>query len=414
CLNRKDGVAMRDGKIQKITMENGDEYSARYFIDATYEGDLMAAAGVDYIVGREPVERYGEAMNGVRTGDRVSMAGISPYVVDGKPESGLLPRVEPKPPGEPGAGDHRTQAYNFRMCLTNVPENRVPFEKPADYNPLEYEILLRMLVKKGRPIIPFKLTPMPNGKTDSNNALYISTDYIGGSYQWPEATYAEREKILAAHRTYVQGFFWFLQNDPRVPQGVRELAAPWGLAKDEFADNGNWPTQLYVREARRMVGEHVMKQDNFSAKEKADPERKNPLPAVPKEPVADPVAVGSYALDSHTVSMFTDETGGLFLEGNYSGGPRPYGISYRSLLPKAGQCTNLLVPICLSSSHVAYGSIRMEPVYMELGQAAATAACLALDEQTTPQKLRYPLLRERLLADGAVLDPDALPTLKKK
>lgn len=424
-LNRKDGVEKKDGEVQKITMENGDEYTGQYFIDASYEGDLMAAAGVDYIVGREPIDRYGESMNGIQTGNRVPMAGISPFIVPDKPESGLLPRVEPKPPGEPGAGDHRTQAYNFRMCLTDVPENRVAFEKPADYNPLEYEILLRMLVKKGRPILPFKKTPMPNRKTDSNNALYISTDYIGGSYGWPDGSYAEREKILATHRAYVQGFFWFLQNDPRVPEGVRELAAPWGLAKDEFVENGNWPTQLYVREARRMVGEHVMKQDNFSAKpakaakveseEEEEPAgKKNPLPETAKEPVTDPVAVGSYALDSHSVSMFTDETGGLFLEGNYSGGPRPYGISYRSLLPKAEQCTNLLVPICLSSSHVAYGSIRMEPVYMELGQAAATAVCLAIDEKTTPQKLSYSLVRERLLADGAILDPDALPSLKKK
>ncbi len=413
-LDRKDGVVKKDGKIQAIKMESGDEYSGEYFIDATYEGDLMAGAGVDYIVGREPISRYNESMNGIRVANKLPMLGISPYNVDGKPESGLLPRVSPQPPGEAGAGDHRTQTYNYRMCLTNVAENRVPFEKPADYNPLQYEILLRMLTKKGRPIIPFKLTPMPNGKTDSNNAIYISTDFIGGSHDYPEGSYAEREKIAAEHKTYIQGFFWFLQNDPRVPQGVRDLVAPWGLAKDEFVDNGNWPTQLYVREARRMVGEHVMKQANFSAKPNSKGEGKNPLPMEAPEPITDPVAVGSYALDSHMVSMFTDESGGLFLEGNYSGGPRPYGISYRSLLPKAEQCTNLLVPVCLSSSHVAYGSIRMEPVYMELGQAAATAACLAIDEKTTPQKLPYELVQKRLLADGAVLDPEALPSLKKK
>jgi len=408
ALNRRDGVEKKDGVIQKITMENGAEYVGSYFIDASYEGDLMASSGVDYNVGREPADRYGESVNGVRLVNRVPLAGISPYVEADKPESGLLPRIEPKPPGADGAGDHRTQAYNFRMCLTAVPENRVPFEKPADFDPLQYEVLLRHLVKKGRPILPFKITPMPNGKTDSNNSVYISTDFIGGSYNWPEASYAEREKILAAHRSFTQGFFWFLQNDPRVPVGVRELVAPYGLCKDEFAHNGGWPTQLYVREARRMVGEHVMNQNNFSAKPKPPKvkvSRPNPLPATPKEPVADSVAVGSYAIDSHPVTMFVDEVGALCIEGNLGVGPQPYGISYRSLLPKAAQCTNLLVPICLSSSHVAYGTIRMEPVYMELGQAAAAAACLAMDEKTTLHKLPYALLRQRLLADGAVLDP---------
>ncbi len=409
-IDRKDGVKKVDGEIREIKMENGDKYAGRYFIDASYEGDLMAAAGVAFTVGREPIDRFNESMNGVRVAYKLPLAGISPYIEADRPESGLLPRVEPKPPGLPGAGDHRTQAYNFRMTLTNVPENRVPFEKPADYNPLQYEILLRMLVKKGRPIVPFKLTPMPNGKTDSNNAIYISTDFTGGSYDWPEASHAEREKILAAHRSYIQGFFWFLQNDPRVPAGVREKVAPYGLCKDEFVDNGHWPTQLYVREARRMVGEHVMKQDNFSAKQSGKNQKaKHPLPEVPKEPITDPVAVGSYALDSHMVTMFVDEDGVLCLEGNYSGGPRPYGISYRSLLPKADQCKNLLVPICLSSSHVAYGSIRMEPVYMELGQAAATAACLALDQKTTLHKLPYDDLRKQLLADHAVLSPE-VPT----
>ena len=405
-LQRKGGVTMKDGAIQTIALESGLKVEGKYFIDATYEGDLMASAGVDYIVGRESREKYGESLNGVRLAGRLAL-GHSPYVEADKPESGLLPRIEPQPPGADGAADHRTQAYNFRMCLTNVPENRVPFAKPAGYDPKQYELHLRMMQKRGdRPVVPFKLTPMPNLKTDSNNAIYLSTDFIGGSYDWPEASYEEREKILAAHRAYVEGFFWFLQNDPRVPDVVREKVQDWGLARDEFTENGNWPTQLYVREARRMVGDYVMNQNNFSAHPKAKEGKKNALPETAKDPVTDGIAVGSYAIDCHVVTLFVDG-GQLYIEGNMGAGPRPYAISYRSLLPKEDQAKNLLVPICLSSSHVAYATMRMEPVYMELGQAAATAACLALDNNTSLYKLPYALLREQLLKDKVVLDPTA-------
>lgn len=405
-LDRAHGVVKKDGVIQSITMESGLKVDGKYFIDASYEGDLMAAAGVDYKVGRESIGKYGESLNGIRPGNLTK--GISPLVDPANPASGLLPRVAPKPPGPLGSEDNRTQAYNFRMCLTDVAENKVPIEKPKDYDPRQYELLLRVLQGKGRDLTPFKLTPMPNLKTDSNNSLYVSTDYNGGCYDWPDASYAEREKILAAHNAYNQGFFWFLQNDPRVPPGVKAKCAPYGLPKDEFVDNGHWPTQLYVREARRMIGDYVMTQNNFSAKPNKKLEEKgkeNPLPETAREPITDGVAVGSYAIDSHAVSMYTDGNNQLFIEGSLGAGPVPYRISYRSLLPKKEQCKNLLVPVCLSASHVAYATIRMEPVYMELGQAAATAACLALDQGTTLHDLPYDALRTKLLADGAVLDP---------
>lgn len=392
-------------QVQAITLENGRRVEGTYFIDATYEGDLMAAVGVSYIVGRESNDIYGETVNGIQYEKSITVAGLSPYVVDGDSQSGLLPRIDAASPGPIGSGDKRTQAYNFRLCLTDVPENRVTITKPAGYNALEYELTLRHLQKRPdfKPGSHFySLTPLPNRKTDSNNRPIFSTDYIGGNHAWPEASYAERDKLLAQHRTYVQGLLWFLANDPRVPQDVRTACGRWGLCKDEFADNEHWPTQLYVREARRMIGEHVMNEHNYPHKYKDDAGKKAVTPAA--QPVEDPVAVGSYALDSHKVSMFVNEAGKLVLEGHLFKGVMPYGISYRSLLPKRTECANLLVPVCMSASHVAYTSIRMEPVYMELGQAAGAAACLAMDLKTTPHDLPYATLQKRLLADRAVLD----------
>lgn len=405
-LNRaKGGVTKDAGIIRAITMESGLGIRGKYFIDATYEGDLMAAAGVAYTVGREANTAFNETMNGIQI-DESGSAHISPYVVEGDASSGLLPRVEARPYGPHGAADHRFQAYNFRLCLTTEPENRVPITKPANYNPLNYELMQRDMQRK-KTLTPgkgyFTRVPMPNLKTDSNNAGTFSTDYIAGSYGWPEASYAEREKILAEHRGYVQGFFWFLGNDPRVPEAFRQDVARWGLAKDEFTDNDHWPTQLYVREARRMIGVHVMNENNFPLKSADAKGRK--IASDAREPVEDIIAVGSYALDSHKVGMFVDDQGQLVWEGHFFRGVKPYGISYRSLLPKADQCQNLLVSVCVSATHVAYGSMRMESVYMEMGQAAAAAASLSLEHRTTPHDLAYPVLAERLKAGRAMLDP---------
>lgn len=399
------GVTKEQGVIQKITLESGLTVRGKYFIDATYEGDLMAAAGVTFTIGREPNAAYGETMNGIQL-EEADVSDISPWIEADRPKSGLLPRIEPKPFGPHGTGDHRFQAYNFRLCLTAVPENRVPIAKPAGYNPLNYELMLRDLQRK-KSIKPdkgyFTRVPMPNLKTDSNNTGQFSTDYIGGNYTWPEATYAEREKILEDHRSYVQGFFWFLGNDPRVPESLRREVSRWGLARDEFTDNGHWPTQLYVREARRMIGEHVMNENNFPLKTTGADGKKTAANAV--APVKDIIAVGSYALDSHKVGMFVNEEGKLVWEGGFYRGVMPYGISYRSILPKEAQCKNLLVSVCVSATHVAYGSMRMESVFMELGQAAAAAASIALKSKATPHALPYPVLAAHLKARGAVLDP---------
>lgn len=391
-LDRKSGVARHGPRIATIRTEGGKTFAGRVFLDCTYEGDLMAAAGVSYTVGREPNSKYDETLNGVRPLEPEKSFGLSPFIIPGDRASGLLPGVEPSLPGVPGSGDHRTQAYTFRLCLTDVPENRVPIAKPEGYDPKLYELVARFLQSKPH-VRPgthlFKLTPMPNRKTDSNNQGPLSTDFVNFSHGWAEADHAERERLWQLHRSYVQGLLWFLANDERVPSPVREETGKWGLAKDEFVESGNWPPQLYVREARRMVGRHVITEHDCRAQTVAD----------------DPIGLAAYAMDSHQVTRFVDEQGRLRLEGAFWQGVKPYPIGYRSITPDAKECTNLLVPVCLSASHAAYGSIRMEPVFMILGQSAATAASLAVERDADVQAVDGAALRARLEQDGQVLAP---------
>ncbi len=390
-LDRQKGVKKDGPRIASIRTLDGKTYAGKMFIDTTYEGDLMAAAGVGYFVGREANAQYGETFNGINFLEKNRAGHVDPYVKAGDPSSGLLPRIAAEAPGNPGEADHRVQAYNFRMCLTDDPANRAAVTKPEGYNPLQYETMLRHLlanpdVKLGK--ILFTTVPMPNRKTDSNNKNLFSTDYVGGSYAWPKASYEEREKILQEHRTYQQGMLWFLANDERVPEAMRLEVAKWGLAKDEFKDNGNWPTQLYVREARRMIGDYVVTEADCTGRKRAE----------------DSVGLASYGMDSHLVSLFVDEQGRLRLEGAFFQEVGPYQVSFRAIVPKKSECTNLLVPICLSASHVAYGSMRMEPVFMMLAQAAATTAGLAIQSNTSVQDVPYAELRAQLSKDGMVLD----------
>lgn len=394
-LDRDKGVKMQGGRIASITTLDGKTYTGRMFIDATYEGDLMAAAGVDYHVGRESMQQYGEQWAGVQTGVLhhrhhfgVLKGGISPYVVPGDPSSGVLPRVSTEPPGEYGSADKKVQAYCFRMCLTQVPENRVPFPKPANYDPKEYELLLRIFEAGWRETF-HKFDPIPNWKTDTNNHGPFSTDNIGRNYDYPEASYERRKEIIQEHINYQQGWLYFIANDPRVPEDVRTAMAKWGLAKDEFTDSGNWPHQMYVREARRMVGRYVMTENEL----------------LKKRPTPEPVGMGSYGIDSHNIQRYITPEGYVQNEGDIGVSTQgPYQISYGSLVPKKGQAANLLVPVAVSSSHIAYGSIRMEPVFMILGQSAATAAVMAIEGGMDVQDVPYDKLRERLLADGQVLE----------
>ncbi|MDX1564299.1 MAG: FAD-dependent oxidoreductase [Phycisphaeraceae bacterium] len=394
-LDRKKGVKKQGARIVSITTLGGKTYAGTMFIDGTYEGDLMAAAGVDFHVGREANSVYGETLNGVQTRRARShqfRKKISPYWEPGNPQSGLLPRIQEGGPGEEGSGDHRVQAYNFRVCMTNAPSNRVPFPKPDGYDVKQYELLLRTL-KAGSRHVFGKFDPAPNRKTDTNNHGSFSTDNIGMNYDYPTASYERRREIIKEHETYQKGYHYFLANDPRVPESIRKRYSQWGLPKDEFTDNGHWPHQIYVREARRMVGDFVVTELHLR--------RQKPTPRS--------IGMGSYNMDSHNVQRYVAKTpnGQAYVlnEGDIQVNPGgPYPIDYGAVLPKKNQADNLLVPLAVSSSHIAYGSIRMEPVFMILGQSAATAAVFSIEDNIAPQDLPYEKLKARLEADGQVLE----------
>ena len=394
-LDRENGVRKSGDRIVSITMLSGRTYAGRMFIDATYEGDLMAAAGVSYHVGREAQSTYGEKWNGVQTGVLhhrhhfgVLKEPISPYVVPGDPGSGVLPRISTAPPGEYGQADHRIQAYCYRYCVTDHPDNRIPFPRPDGYDPAQYELLLRIYHAGWRETFD-KFDPIPNRKTDSNNHGPFSTDNIGFNYDYPEASYERRREILKEHETYQKGWLYFIANDPRVPEAVQAQMRRWGLPKDEFTDNGGWPHQIYVREARRMIGAYVMTENEL----------------LNRRPTPGPVGMGSYTIDSHNVQRYITPEGHVQNEGDIGVPlPGPYQIAYGSLVPRRGEAGNLLVPVCVSSSHIAFGSIRMEPVFMILGQSAATAASLAIERNLAVQDVPYSALRDRLIAGGQILE----------
>lgn len=390
-LDRESGVQKENGKIISLKTLSGKTFKGKVFIDATYEGDLLASAGVSYHVGRESNATYNETWNGVQVGvfqhRHYFLQPVSPYIMPGDSTSGLLPEISDLPPGKNGEGDQRLQAYNFRMALSQHPDNRVPFPKPENYDPNRYELLARVFETGWNETFD-KFDDIPNLKTDTNNHGPFSTDYIGKNYAYPEASYEERKTMIREHEDYQKGLMYFLANDPRVPDSVRMEMSKWGLAKDEFTDNGNWPHQIYVREARRMIGDYVMTEHEVLGKRE-----------VPQS-----IGMGSYSLDSHNVQRFVTEDGLVQNEGDIGVHPEnPYSISYGTIVPKKQECENLLVPVCVSSSHTAFGSIRMEPVFMILGQSAATAAAMAIDEKTTVQDVDYGKLNQKLKSDGQVL-----------
>ena len=414
------GVSRKDGRIVSFRTEKGTVFEGRMFLDCTYEGDLLAAAGVSFVVGREANAAYDETISGVECREAVwhqLRGGIDPYVRKGDRSSGLLPGVEPYDPNEKdGDGDRRVQAYCFRMCLTDDQENRIPFKKPDGYSELDYEILFRNYEQGAADEgVPWINSAMPNRKTDTNNRTGFSTDFVGRNYRWPEASYAERDEILAAHLKYQQGLMWTLANHPRVPAHIRAEVSRWGTCRDEFADGlgDGWQRQLYVREARRLVGEFVMTEHHCRGDARAP----------------HPVALGAYGMDSHNVRRHVGADGFVHNEGDVEDYCRyglwgrkrhlrrtpakdhfgfderfpPYGIDYGALVPRRGECANLLVPVCISATHMAFGSIRMEPVFFALGQVAATAAAQAIAADVAVQDVPYPELRRRLVADGQVL-----------
>ncbi|HTL72982.1 MAG TPA: FAD-dependent oxidoreductase [bacterium] len=383
-------VTKQGSQIIAATMNNGNIFRAKMFIDASYEGDLMAKAGVTYTIGRESTNTYGESLNGIRPPNSdFTGYSIDPYLVPGNSASGLLPLIQSGSPGTPGNADQRVQAYNFRLCLTTTATNKLPITAPFGYNTNQFELLARYIQALSSPSLGTFLTvsPVPNGKTDINNNGALSTDFVGESAAYVEADDATRAQIWQAHRNYQQGLLYFLATDPRVPSNVRNSMLNYGFCKDEFADNGGWPYEIYVREGRRMISDYVMTQSNVF----------NQLV------VPDAIGMAGYFTDSHYLQRVV-VNGQVRNEGNARGDITvPYPISYRALVPKAAECSNLLVPWSLSASHTAFSSIRMEPVFMILGQASGTAACFAIDEQTNVQSINIPKLQAQLTADGQFL-----------
>lgn len=407
-LDRSKGVESENNRIKRIAMENGEMFEGKIFMDATYEGDLLAAAGVTYTIGREDNRAYGETLNGVQANKyNLTLDGrlsrnalhhnfidkVDPYVVKGDPTSGLLPFIIEGGPGVDGTADKGIQAYCFRMTLTDHPDNRIPFQQPEGYNELEYELLFRNyeaaqgpleeMYYYGDPLVPWINTPMPNRKTDTNNQKGFSTDFIGQNHTYPEASYEERERIKERHLKYQQGLMWTLAYHPRTPRQVRELVSQWGMSKDEFTETTGWTPQLYIREARRMLSDYVISQRDCEGMQVAE----------------DPIGLAAYKMDSHMVQRYVDHNGYVQNEGNVEAPVlAPYPISYRSIIPKRGEIENLLVPVCVSATHIAFGSIRMEPVFMVLGQSPAIAASLAIDQGNTVQDVPYHELKKWLLA----------------
>lgn len=384
-LDLDQGVFKSGQSIISIKTLSGKEYKGKFFMDATYEGDLMALAGVSYHVGRESSDTYNESLGGVLPyydsaifqPKKFFGKGISPYDSEGK----LLFGIQDVPLGEVGAGDKKIQAYNFRLCLTNDPNNMVPITRPENYDSMRFELLGRYVLanpsitlkRVGRLPAFYMMPTLPNSKVDINDGGVFSTDYIGGNWDYPEGDYETRESIWQDHVDYTKGLLYFTGHDPRVPENVRNEMLTYGYAKDEFVENDNFPPQLYIREARRMIGEYVMKQSDC-----VEDSVKN-----------ESVGIGSYAPDSHHLQRVLTEDGEIINEGNIYERHKPYEIPLGVLLPKEKECTNLLVPVCVSSSHISFGSIRMEPVFMILSQSAAMVASLAIDKNISVQDVEY-------------------------
>lgn len=411
-----DSVEMDGKRIVSATMLGGLTVKATQFIDASYEGDLMALAGVSYATGREAIDTYNEKLAGVQVRDlhQFMPAFVDPYVVEGDPSSGLLPLVEATDLRQHhGEADHKLQAYNFRMCMTDDPKLKIDWEKPEGYNPLWYELAARWfaaencddynrLIKRDaeadghQPLCKFDVLDRRTAdgfrKTDTNNHGAFNSDFIGANYAWPEADYALRETIFQQHVCYQKGFYWFMANDQRVPEKLRKAFAQWGLPNDEFVETGHWPHQLYPREVRRMVADHVITEHDCTAKVVAQ----------------DSVGMGSYTMDSHNCSRFVAEVDGkavVMNEGDVQVPPTdPYPVSYKAVVPKRGECENLFVPVCFSASHIAYGSARMEPVFMVLGESVACAAALAIADGVAVQDVDYAKLRTMLEEANQVLE----------
>jgi hypothetical protein len=385
-------VTMTNQRIAQMTAQDGTVFRAKQFIDTTYEGDLIAAAGVTFTWGREGTSVYNESLAGIRSPG--GTYNYDPYVDAGNPASGLLPLVNTNNGGTVGQGDQRLQAYNFRLCLTQNSTNKISIAASAGYSESQYELVRRYIVARvavGGSIALNTLidvqTIIPNGKTDINANGELSTDYVGYNYTWATNTYAGRAVLRQQHEDYIRGLLYFYATSTNVPASLNAEAASWGLAKDEFQDTGGWPWQIYVREARRMVSDYVMTQSNCESRVTAP----------------DSICLARYNIDSHGVQRLA--SGGFSRwEGSIGGTPPyPYPVSYRSIVPRSNECQNVFCPFALSASHVAFASCRMEPVFMMTSQSAGTAAAFAIDDNVPVQQISYPKLSAQLRADGQLL-----------
>lgn len=393
CRQYIDSVESNAGRILSIRMESGLVVQATFYMDATYEGDMMARAGVPYTVGRESNSQYGELLNGVQIREHHQFTSpVSPWCKEDDSSSGLLPGITPEPLATQGSGDHKIQAYNFRMCLTRNP-SRISFPKPYDYDPINYELLARFLRTGWRETF-LKFDPVRGGKTDTNNHGAVSTDYIGANHEYPNATYRQREKIFQEHVNYLQGLFWFYCYDERVPASIRKEMLMWGLAEDEFYGSSHWPPQLYIREARRMVSDEVITELNCRG----------------YQSTSESIGCGAYGMDSHNCQRIV-VNGRILNEGDVQCSVDAYPIPYSSVIPPRGSINNLFVPVCISASHIAYGSCRMEPVFMILAQSCAIAIALCLRKGIPAQKLDYSQLKPELELAKQVLSPTKTDTL---
>jgi hypothetical protein len=418
-LSQRLAQVMKDGaRIREIRMESGRVFRAKIFIDASYEGDLLARAGVECTVGREANSTYQEMLNGVRaeTPKHQFVVPVDAFLTPGEASSGVLPLVQSGDLAAPGSGDKAVQAYNFRLVLTRNPENTRPIVPPKNYDPKKFELLARYLENwmksatnnsaagdsTGRPGRKptleqlMHIQMMPGGKTDINNNGGFSTDFIGANYEYPEADYATRARLWQEHEDYTRGFLHFLATSPRVPEHIRNAMSEWGLTRDEFLDTSGWPHQLYIREARRMISDYVMTERNCRE----------------SLPLEDSIGLAAYTMDSHNCQRIV-KNGRVENEGDVQvGGFPPYPIAYRAIVPKQIECENLLAPVCLSASHIAYGSIRMEPVFMVLGHSAADAAVMAIDANVAVQKIDVAALQKRLVSEKQILKWKASPARK--
>lgn len=400
-LKESDGVTKDGVRITALHFENGAEVRAKMFIDATYEGDLLAFAGIRFVVGREGNAKYGETKNGIRTDTKHGQFDkrIDPYRVPGDATSGVIFGVQDTPLGTQGEPDESIQGYCFRLCLTKNPANRIAIAKPSNYDPAHYELHRRYLAAGG--VISPPGASLPNGKTDPGSWHHLAGNFTGWNHRYPIASYAEREAMLLTSRDYIQGVYWFMAHDEAVPAKQREAWAAWGLCQDEFTDNDGWPRAFYVRNGRRMVSDFVVAEAHVR---KANP-----------EPIEDSVGLIWWPPDLHHARRIARDgrvwNEGAVFDESQDADWIPCGIPYRCLVPKAAECTNLLSPTCPSSSYVAYGAYRIEFTFMVAAQSAATAAVMAMNADTYVQSVDYKLLRERLLADKQVLE---VPTFARR